>query len=101
MVGVFRGPVVRSGDAIHRPAALPRLTPLSAAEWVVARASPSPTRDAFSIGDSNRNTNRGFDVTSFHGTRSHDRGTRAAWNQSPVPPKPSSKGIPPRTVLPE
>src|SRR5258708_18614683 len=99
--GSFRRPVVRRGGGVQRSAALPRLTPLSAAEWVVARASPSPTRDAFSIGDSNRNTNRGFDVTSFHGTRSHDRGTRAEWNQSPVPHRLSAKGIAPRTVLPE
>jgi hypothetical protein len=34
MVGLFRRPVVRSGDAIHRPGALPRLTE---AIWVLKR----------------------------------------------------------------
>ena len=55
--GFFRQPVVRSGDAAHRPAARPRRTPFPAAESLVARASPSPMKDVFSIDDSNRNTN--------------------------------------------
>src|ERR1017187_3250790 len=88
----FAQPVVRSGGAVHRPEALPRLAPFLAAEWVAARASLSPTRDAFSIGDSSRNMSRGFDVASFHGTRSHDRGTRAEWNQSPAPRRLSAWG---------
>ncbi len=83
--GCFRRPVVRSGGAIHRPGAPPRRTRFPAVEWVVARACPSPRRDAFWIGDSSRNTERGFGVASFHGTRSHDRGTRAEWNLSPAP----------------
>src|SRR4030081_1840123 len=80
-------------------AALPRLIPFLAAEWIVARVSPSPTRDACSIGDSNPNTNRGFDEDSFHGTRSHDRGTRAEWNQSPAPRRLSARGIAGWTAL--
>jgi len=55
--GSFRQPVVRSGGAVRRLAIPLRLVLAPAAEPVVARASPSPTRDAFSIGDSNRNTN--------------------------------------------
>ena len=55
--GFFRQPVVRSGDAGHRPAERPRRTPFPAAESLVARASPSPMKDVFSIDDSNRNTN--------------------------------------------
>ena len=55
--GVFRQPVVRSGGAVHQPAAPTRRTPFPAAESHVAPASPSPTKDVFSIGDSNRNTN--------------------------------------------
>jgi hypothetical protein len=78
----FRRPVVRSGCAVHRPAVAPRPIPFTDAESLVAPASPSPTKDVFSIGDNNRNTNGGFVVTSFHGTRSHDRGTRAKWIQS-------------------
>ncbi len=83
--GCFRRPVVRSGGAVRRPGTAPPLPPLPSAEWIVAPASLSPTRDAFSIGDSSRNTKPGFDVTSFHGTQLHDRGTHAEWNQSPVP----------------
>src|SRR5271166_1290158 len=75
-LGLFRQPIVRSGDAVHRPATLPRRTPFPAAESLVARVSPSPMKDVFSIGDSNRNTNGGFVVTRFHGTRSHDGGIR-------------------------
>src|SRR6516225_10057365 len=75
--GGFRQPVVRSGDAVHRPAALPRRIPFPAAESLVTRVNPSPTKDGFAIGDSNRNTNGAFVVTSFHGTRLHDRGIRA------------------------
>ena len=41
--GSFRRPVVRSGDAVRRPAAAPRLVPCPPAEWVAARANPSPT----------------------------------------------------------
>src|ERR1035441_9866483 len=96
----FAQPVVRSGGAVHRPEALPRLAPFLAAEWVAARASLSPTRDAFSIGDSSRNMSRGFDVASFHGTRSHDRGTRAEWNQSPAPRMLAAKVNAARTALP-
>jgi len=54
---LFRPPVVRSGDATHRPAVTPRRTPFPAAESLVAPASPSPAIDVFSIGDNNRNTN--------------------------------------------
>jgi len=53
--------------------------PFPEVESLVALVSPSPTKDASSIGDSNRNTTSGFVVTSFHGTRSHDRGTLALW----------------------
>ena len=55
--GCFRPPVVHSGGAVRRLGVPLRPTPLPAAERVVARASPSPTRDGFSIRDSNRNTN--------------------------------------------
>src|SRR5260370_5203886 len=55
--GSFRQRVVRSGGAVRRLAVPLRLVPVPAAEPVVARESPSPTRDAFSIGDTNRNTN--------------------------------------------
>ena len=73
----FRQPVVRNGGAVCRPAAPPRRTPFREVESLVARASPSAMKDASSIGDSNRNTKSGFVVTSFHGTRSHDRGCRS------------------------
>jgi hypothetical protein len=82
--GSFRRLVVRSDGAVHRPGTPPRLIPFPVAESLVVRASPSPTRDAFSIGDSSRNTKRGFDVVRFHGTRSHDRDTRTESNQSPA-----------------
>jgi hypothetical protein len=60
--GAFRQLVFRSGDAVHRPAALPRRIPFPAAESLLARVSPSPTKGGFAkggfaIGDSNRNTN--------------------------------------------
>ena len=55
--GAFRQTVVRSGDAVHRLAALPRRIPFPAVESLVAPVSPSPTKDGFAIGDSNRNTN--------------------------------------------
>jgi len=56
-LGSFKRPVVRSASAVLRTVALPRLAPFLAAEWVVvARASLSLTRDAFSIGDNGRNT---------------------------------------------
>jgi len=80
----FRQPVVRSGGAVRRPAAPPRRTPFPEVESLVALVSPCPTKDAFSIGDSNRNTTSGFVVTSFQGTRSHDRGTHGERIQSPV-----------------
>ena len=56
-LSLFRQPVVRSGDATHRPAVTPRRTPVPAAESLVAPVSPSPAIDVFSIGDNNRNTN--------------------------------------------
>ena len=55
--GSFRRTVVRSGGAVGRLAVPLRLVLVPAAERVVARASPSPTRDGFSIGDSNRSIN--------------------------------------------
>ena len=98
--GCFRQPVVRSGGAVHRLGAPPRLTRFPAAEWGAARVSPFPRRDAFWIGDSSRNRKRGFGVASFHGTRSHDRGTRAEWNQSPAPRMLAAKVNAARTALP-
>src|SRR5215467_1619947 len=80
----LRRPVVRSGDAAHRPGAAPRLSPFASAESLAARASPSPTRDAFAIGDSNPRRKRGCDGASFHGTRSHGPGIPAESNQSPA-----------------
>jgi len=64
----FRQPVVRSGGAVHRRAVALRRVPFRAAESLAAPASPSPMKDGFWIGDSNRNTNEGFAVASFHGT---------------------------------
>jgi hypothetical protein len=55
--GPLRQPVVRSGGAAHRPAAPTQRTPFPAAELLVAPVSPSPTKDVFSIGDNNLNTN--------------------------------------------
>ena len=80
----FRQPVVRSGGAVRRPAAPPRRTPFPEVESFVALVSPSPTKDASSISDSNRNTTSGFVITSFCGTRSYDRGTHGERIQSPV-----------------
>src|SRR4249919_461052 len=48
---LFRQPVVRSGDATHRPAVPPRRPPFPAAESLVAPVIPSPTIDVFAIGD--------------------------------------------------
>jgi len=87
----LRRPVVRSGGVVHRPGTRPRLIPFPVAEWIWARANPSPTRDEFSIGDSSRNTNRGFDAASSHGTRSHDRGIHAEWNHFVAIPVPESR----------
>jgi hypothetical protein len=53
--GSFRRPVVRSGGAVRRRGVALRRTPFRAGESLVAPVSPSPTKDAFSIGDSNRN----------------------------------------------
>jgi hypothetical protein len=76
--------VVRSGDVVHQPAVSPRRIPFPAAESLLAPVSPSPSRDVFSTDDSTRNTNDGFAVMSFPGTRSHDRGTHAESIQSPA-----------------
>jgi len=78
----LRRPVVRNGGAVSRPVATPPRIPFLAAESLAARASPSPTRDAFAIGDSNPSRKRGYDEARLHGTRSHGPGTRAEWNQS-------------------
>src|SRR6516162_6568084 len=88
---LFRRPVVRSGGAVRRPGKPPRLVPLPAAESVVAQVSPSPTRDAFSIGDSKRNTKQEYGVVTLRRTRSQDRGTHAEWNQSPAPRRLAAK----------
>jgi hypothetical protein len=53
--GLLRRPVVHSGDAARPPAEPPRLAQFPAAVSIAVRASPSPTKDAFSIGDSTRN----------------------------------------------
>ena len=53
--GFFRQPVFRSGGAARRRGVALRRIPFRAGESVVAPVSPSPTKDAFSIGDSNRN----------------------------------------------
>ena len=57
--------------------------PFRAAESVVAPVSPSPRKDGFWTGDSNRNTNEGFVAASVHGTRSHDRGIRGESTNHP------------------
>ena len=81
MVALFRQPVVRSDGAIRRVGAAPRLAPFPLLESIVAPASPFPTKDAFSIGDSTGNKRPGFDVASFRGTRSRGPDTRGEWNQ--------------------
>ena len=86
----FRQPVVGSGGAVRRPVAPPRRTPFPEVESLVALVS-SATKDASSIGDSNRNTTSGFVVTRFRGTRSHDRGTHGERIQSPVRHRLSAK----------
>ena len=48
-----------------RPGPAPLLALLPAVESIAARASPSLMRGAFWIGDSNPNTNEGYDVASF------------------------------------
>ncbi len=53
--GSFRRPVVRSGGAVRRRGVALRRIPFRAGESFVAPVRPSPTKDAFSIGDSNRN----------------------------------------------
>jgi hypothetical protein len=68
--------------AVRRLAVLPRRTPFPAAESLVAPVSPSPTKDAFLIGDSNRNTNEGYDGGTFRGTRARGPGTRAESKQN-------------------
>jgi hypothetical protein len=73
------------GGVVRRPVAGPRRIPFLQAGSIVAGASPSPTRDAFVIGDSNLSTKLGCDGASFHGTRSHGPSTPAEWNQSPAP----------------
>jgi len=55
--GFFRQPVVRSGDAVHRPEAPPRRNPFPAAESLVAplRVQSLRGKAARTIyGDSNR-----------------------------------------------
>jgi hypothetical protein len=54
--GFFRQPVVHSGDVAHRLAAPPQPIPSLATESLVAPASPSLMKDAFSIDDNTRNT---------------------------------------------
>ena len=69
--GYFRRPVVRSDGADRRPAGAPRLAPFPAAERVAVRASPYPTRDAFSIGDSKRKSKQEYGVVTLRCTRLH------------------------------
>src|ERR1700730_553149 len=57
MLDPFRQPVVRSGGAVHRPATPPRRTPLPGAESLVAAVNPSPTKDVFSNGVTNGQSN--------------------------------------------
>src|SRR5207245_4038981 len=56
-------------------------------------------RDAFSIGDSNRNTNLAFVVRSFPGTRLYDRGIRAEWIRSLAPHRLAAKASAVQTGL--
>ena len=80
VVEIFRRLVVRSGDAARRVGAAPQLAPFRVSELLAVPASPSPTKGAFSTGDSTGNKKRVFDVASFRATRSHGQGTRAEWN---------------------
>ena len=77
----LRLPGVRSGDSAHQPGATPRLSPCAPAGSIAVRASPCLGRDAVSIGDSNPNTNEGYDGESFRRTRARGPGTRAESNQ--------------------
>src|SRR6267142_7265101 len=52
--GPFRQPVVRSRGAVRRRGVALRRIPFRAGESLVTPVRPSPTKDAFSIGDSNR-----------------------------------------------
>src|ERR1700748_1686731 len=96
----LRRPVVRNGGAVRRPVATPRPIPFLATESLAARASPSPTRDGFAIGDSNPNTNEGYDEARLHRIRSHGPGTPAGWNQSPARYRPAARGIAECPALP-
>src|SRR2546429_2391669 len=66
---------------------------------ILAPVSPSPRKDGFWTGDSNRNTNEGFVAASVHGTRSHDRGIRGESTQSPAQYRLAAKASPVETEL--
>jgi hypothetical protein len=51
----FWQPVVRSGGAVRRRGVALQRIPFRVGESLVAPVSPPPTKDAFSIDDSNRN----------------------------------------------
>ena len=53
---------LHAGGAVRRPVATPPRIPFLAAESLAARASPSPTRDGFSISDSGQNNFAEFDA---------------------------------------
>jgi hypothetical protein len=63
--GPFRRRFVGSDGADRRPAAAPRLDPFLVAQSSAARASPFPTIDAFSIGDSKQNMKQEYDAVTL------------------------------------
>ena len=80
-LGGFRRRVVRSGGAVHRPDAEPRLARFRAIESGAAPANLFPATSAFWICDSSQNRQRGFGATSLHRAQSQGRGIRAESNQ--------------------
>src|SRR5437773_3968644 len=64
--GSFRQPVVRSGGAVRRRGVALRRIPFRAGESLVAPVRPSPAKDAFSIGDSNRSEEHTSELQSHH-----------------------------------
>jgi hypothetical protein len=63
--GPFRRRFAGSDGADRRPAAALRLVPFPGAQSSAVRASPFPTRDGFSIGDSKQNRKQEYDAVTL------------------------------------
>ena len=63
--GPFRRRFAGSDGEDRRPAAALRLVPFPAAQSSAVRASPFPTRDGFSIGDSKQNRKQEYDAVTL------------------------------------